>query len=56
MQLRVWAGANTPGPKEVSMRSLKPWLRSATFRNGLLVVTMPKTPAAKGFTIPVKPE
>ena len=28
----------------------------ATFNNGLLVVTMPKTPAAKGFTIPVKPE
>jgi HSP20 family protein len=29
---------------------------NATFRNGLLVVTMPKTPAAKGFTIPVKSE
>ena len=29
---------------------------NATFKNGLLVVTMPKTPAAKGFTIPVKPE
>ena len=29
---------------------------NATFRDGLLVVTMPKTPAAKGFTIPVKPE
>jgi HSP20 family protein len=28
---------------------------NATFKNGLLVVTMPKTPAAKGFTIPVKP-
>jgi HSP20 family protein len=29
---------------------------NATFKNGLLVVSMPKTPAAKGFTIPVKPE
>ena len=29
---------------------------NATFKNGLLVVTMPKTPAAKGFTIPVTPE
>ena len=28
----------------------------ATFKNGLLVVTLPKTPAAKGSTIPVKPE
>jgi HSP20 family protein len=29
---------------------------NATFKNGLLVVTMPKTLAAKGFTIPVKSE
>jgi len=29
---------------------------NATFKNGLLVVSMPKTSAAKGFTIPVKPE
>jgi HSP20 family molecular chaperone IbpA len=28
----------------------------ATFKNGLLVVTLPKMPAAKGSTIPVKPE
>jgi HSP20 family molecular chaperone IbpA len=28
----------------------------ATLKNGLLVLTMPKTPAAEGFTIPVKPE
>ena len=28
----------------------------ATFKNGLLVVTLPKTPAAKGSTIPVKAE
>ena len=28
----------------------------ATFKNGLLVVTIPKRPASKGFTIPVKPE
>ena len=29
---------------------------TATFKNGLLVVTMPKTPAAKGTTIPIKVE
>ena len=28
----------------------------ATFKNGLLVVTLPKMPAAKGSAIPVKPE
>jgi HSP20 family molecular chaperone IbpA len=28
----------------------------ATFKNGLLVVTLPRMPAAKGSTIPVKPE
>jgi HSP20 family protein len=27
---------------------------SATFKNGLLTVTLPKTPAAKGTTIPIK--
>jgi HSP20 family protein len=27
---------------------------SAAFKNGLLTVTMPKTPAAKGTTIPIK--
>jgi HSP20 family protein len=27
---------------------------TATFKNGLLTVTMPKTPAAKGTTIPIK--
>jgi HSP20 family protein len=27
----------------------------ATFRNGLLVVTLPKTPAAKGSTMPMEP-
>ena len=31
------------------MRSLKPWLRITDLRQEL-------TPAAKGFTIPVKPE
>ena len=29
---------------------------TATFKNGLLVVTLPKTPAAKGTIIPVKEE
>ncbi|MFI5324671.1 MAG: Hsp20/alpha crystallin family protein [Candidatus Rokuibacteriota bacterium] len=29
---------------------------AATFRNGLLTVTLPKTPAAKGTTIPIKSE
>jgi len=28
----------------------------ATFKNGLLTVTLPKTPAAKGTTIPIKTE
>ena len=27
---------------------------TATFKNGLLTVTLPKTPAAKGATIPIK--
>jgi HSP20 family protein len=27
---------------------------SAVFKNGLLTVTLPKTPAAKGTTIPIK--
>jgi len=29
---------------------------TATFKNGVLMVTLPKTPAAKGTTIPVKTE
>ena len=29
---------------------------SASFKNGLLTVTLPKTPAAKGTTIPIKVE
>lgn len=29
---------------------------TATFKNGVLVVTLPKTPASKGTTIPVKVE
>jgi HSP20 family protein len=29
---------------------------TAAFKNGLLTVTLPKTPAAKGTTIPIKPE
>jgi HSP20 family protein len=29
---------------------------AATFHNGLLTITMPKTPAAKGTSIPVKAE
>ena len=29
---------------------------TATFKNGLLVVTLPKTPMSKGTTIPVKAE
>ncbi len=29
---------------------------NATFKNGLLAVTLPKTPAAKGTTIPIKAE
>jgi HSP20 family molecular chaperone IbpA len=29
---------------------------SASFKNGLLTVTLPKTPAAKGTTIPIKGE
>ncbi|HEU5196788.1 MAG TPA: Hsp20/alpha crystallin family protein, partial [Methylomirabilota bacterium] len=29
---------------------------TATFKNGVLVVTLPKTPAGKGATIPVKSE
>jgi HSP20 family protein len=29
---------------------------SATFKNGLLAVTLPKAPAAKGTTIPIKAE
>jgi len=29
---------------------------TATFKNGVLVVTLPKTPAAKGTMIPVKAE
>ena len=29
---------------------------SAAFKNGLLTVTLPKTPAAKGTTIPIKSE
>jgi HSP20 family protein len=29
---------------------------SASFKNGLLTVTLPKTPAAKGTTIPIKAE
>ena len=29
---------------------------TATFKNGVLVVTLPKTPASKGTTIPVKAE
>jgi hypothetical protein len=45
MQLRVWAGANTPNPEG-----------GQHAEHGLLMVTMPKTPVAKGFTIPVKAE
>jgi HSP20 family protein len=29
---------------------------SAVFKNGLLTITLPKTPAAKGSTIPIKAE
>jgi HSP20 family protein len=29
---------------------------TATFKNGLLTITLPKTPAAKGSTIPIKAE
>jgi HSP20 family molecular chaperone IbpA len=29
---------------------------SATVKNGVLTVTLPKTPAAKGTTIPIKAE
>jgi HSP20 family protein len=29
---------------------------TATFKNGLLTITLPKTPAAKGTTIPIKAE
>jgi HSP20 family molecular chaperone IbpA len=29
---------------------------SATFKNGLLTVTLPKTPTSKGTTIPIKTE
>jgi HSP20 family protein len=29
---------------------------SASFKNGLLTVSLPKTPAAKGTTIPIKAE
>jgi len=29
---------------------------AATFKNGLLTVTLPKTPASKGTTIPIKAE
>lgn len=29
---------------------------SATFKNGVLMVTLPKTPAAKGVSVPVKAE
>ena len=29
---------------------------SAAFKNGLLTITLPKTPAAKGTTIPIKAE
>lgn len=29
---------------------------SASFKNGLLTITLPKTPAAKGTTIPIKAE
>ena len=29
---------------------------NATFKNGLLTITLPKTPAAKGTTIPIKAE
>ena len=29
---------------------------TATYKNGVLVVTLPKTPASKGTTIPVKAE
>jgi len=29
---------------------------TATFKNGVLIVTLPKTPASKGTTIPVKAE
>ncbi len=29
---------------------------TAAFKNGVLVVTLPKTPASKGTTIPVKAE
>ncbi len=51
--------AAMPGvdPKEVEV-TLNGDLRSLTaaFKNGLLTVTLPKTPAAKGTTIPVKEE
>jgi HSP20 family molecular chaperone IbpA len=29
---------------------------TATFKNGLLTITLPKTPAAKGTMIPIKTE
>jgi HSP20 family protein len=29
---------------------------SATFKNGIVTITLPKTAGAKGTTIPVKPE
>jgi HSP20 family molecular chaperone IbpA len=29
---------------------------TATFKNGVLVVTLPKTPASKGTMVPVKAE
>jgi HSP20 family molecular chaperone IbpA len=29
---------------------------TASFKNGLLTVTLPKAPAAKGTTIPIKAE
>jgi HSP20 family protein len=29
---------------------------TATFKNGVVTITLPKTPSAKGTTIPVKAE
>ncbi len=48
----AWAPSMT-SPKDSLIAKLEV---VATFKNGLLIITLPKTPTSKGTTIPIKAE